>query len=202
MQDADLFEFMAIFRELLGVFPKRLDEAEIGSLSKAYFHALRRFTIPQLRAGADVWVQRGKFFPKPSEWRESVPREAVQSVALVELTPVEAAEHLDAERLCYQGEPCACRRCQGAGVTHRFLRYVPESDEYGRDAKALIGERVVTRGHWAHGEELAGWYAAKDRFRADYLALLARMSMPKLTTPIAQPEPEPEPEPEELQEAS
>ena len=188
MQDADLFAFMAIFRELLSVFPKRIDEAEIGTLSKAYFATLRRFTVQQIQAGADAWMQRGKFFPKPAEWRESIPRDAGRSAALVELSGVEAAEYLDAERKGYEGEPCACRQCRAAGVEHRYLRYVPESED-GIDAKGLIGTRTVTRGHWAHGEELARWYVAKEAFWTEYAALLKRMTMPKATARIeAEPE--------------
>lgn len=189
MQDADLFAFMAIFRELLQVFPKRLDESDVAQLAKSYFAAFRRVTIPQIQAGADVWVQRGKFFPKPSEWLESIPRKVAAGEALSSLTPVEVAEHLDAERRSYDGEPCGCRACERAGVSHRFTRYVPESDELGRDAKGLIGERVVTRGHWAHGDELARFYAVRDRFWTDYRALLARMTMPNATA--AQPIDEP-----------
>lgn len=185
MQDADLFAFMAIFRDLLQVFPKRIDESDVAQLGKSYFAALRRFTIPQIQAGADAWVERGKFFPKPSEWRESIPRQAVAAtVALTELSSADAAEYLDAERKSYEDEPCGCRRCDGAGVSHRFLRYVPETDERGMDARGLIGQRVVVRGHWAHGDELARFYAAREKFWADFRAVLAGK-----TTAAATPEP-------------
>lgn len=168
MQSADLFAFMATFRQLLGVFPKRLDEHEIEDLSKAYFHTLRRFDITDLQAGAEAWMQRGKFFPKPAEWRESIPRAAVVAVALEPLTAVEAAEYLDAERRKREGDPCACRRCVSAGVDHRFVRYVPEADEQGRDLRGVIGERVVVRGRWIHGEDLRRWYEAKDIYNAAF----------------------------------
>lgn len=191
MQDADLFAFMAIFRSLMQVFPKRLDDHDTDQLSRAYFAAFRRFTIPQIQAGADVWVQRGKFFPKPAEWRECIPREAAaQSVALVELAPADAAEYLDAERKHYEGEPCNCRRGGGAGVSHRFLRYVPETNEHGMECRGLIGTRTVVRGHWAHGDELARLYIARDRFWSEYRALIERMTMPKTTADVAEIEPE------------
>ncbi len=167
MQDADLFAFLSTFRSLLKVFPKRMDEDDATDLGKAYFHALRRFSIPELQAGADVWMQRGKFFPKPSEWRESIPRaRAHETAALFPVTPVEAAEFLDAERRGYEGEPCQCPRCVGAGVDHRLLRFVPETDADGNDARALIGERVIVRGRWIHGDELRRWYDARDRYMA------------------------------------
>lgn len=193
MQDADLFAFLAIFRSLLHVFPKRLEDSEIDPLARSYFTAFRRVTVAQIQAGADVWMQRGKFFPKPAEWLESIPRKSAAGVALSPLTPVEVAEHLDAERRSYEGDPCSCRACERAGVTHRFTRYVPESDELGIDAKGLIGERVVVRGHWAHGDELARFYVVRDKFWTDYRALLKRMTMPD-----AKPEPEAEIEPAEV----
>jgi hypothetical protein len=182
MQDADLFAFMAIVRELIRVFPKRMSDDEIGDLSKAYFATLRRFTIAELQAGADAWMQRGKFFPKPAEWREAIPhRSATASVALAPLTPVEMAEYMDAERRGFEGDPCACRRCRGAGVDHRFTRYAPESDELGRDLRGLIGERSVVRGRWLHGEELRCWYAARDAFMALRDADLRRRTMSDVT---------------------
>jgi hypothetical protein len=168
---------MTIFRDLLGVFPKRLDEAEIGALAKAYFQTLRRFTIPELQAGADAWMGRGKFFPKPAEWREAVPRAVTASVAIEPLTSVEAAEYLDAEQRRYEGDTCTCRRCVGAGVTHRFTRYVPETNADGRDLRGVIGERVVVRGRWLHGEDLRRWYEARDAFNASfqYVAQMKKM---------------------------
>jgi hypothetical protein len=166
VQDADLFAFLAIFRQLLRVFPKRIEESEVEDLSKAYFGTLRRFTIAELQSGADAWMQRGKFFPKPAEWREAIPRRHVETEALAPLTPVEAAEYLDAERRSYEGDPCSCRRCLSAGVEHRPLRYVPEVDGADRDLRGLIGERSVVRGRWIHGEDLRRWYDARDVFMA------------------------------------
>lgn len=189
MQDGDLFAFMAIFRNLIQLFPKRMDEADVEKLSRAYFNAMRRFTIPQIQAGADAWTQRGKFFPKPAEWMEAIPRRPLgASEALTPLHPADAAEYLDAERRGYEGDPCSCRSCQGADVSHRFLRFVPESDVNGIDVKGLIGTRVVVRGHWAHGQELARFYAARDAFWTAFTALLGKRTMSKVN---AQPEPEP-----------
>jgi len=58
---------------------------------------------------------------------------------------------------------CECVLCGQAGVTHRPIRYVPDDDEL----KAKIGDRVILRGHWAHGQELKRWYAAKEAFWAN-----------------------------------
>jgi hypothetical protein len=45
---------------------------------------------------------------------------------------------------------------------------VPEFDGYDCERKVFDQgrARIVTAGHWAHGEELAGYYTA----RAEYLA--------------------------------
>lgn len=188
MHAGELFAFMAIFRDLMKVFPKRAGEDDIEPMAKLYFRALSRFELADIQAGADAWTQRGKFFPKPAEWRDAIPRRDSERAALVEMTPSEAAEYLDAERRRFEGDPCSCRQCQGAGVTHRFLRFVPEQDEQGRDARALIGKRIVVRGHWAHGYELDRWYAARDRFWTDFNALVTRLSMSNGAKVEAEPE--------------
>jgi hypothetical protein len=48
-----------------------------------------------------------------------------------------------------------------AGI-HKPVRYVPNED----DPRMKIGDRVVVKGHWAHGVELKRYYAAKDAFWA------------------------------------
>ncbi len=179
MTDAELFGFMDVFNGLARVFPQRGDEHEVTQKSAAYFKAMRRFPLSQVAAGAEVWVQRGKYFPKPAEWIESIPRAEGPAVALFELSAEDAAEYLDAERRHYEGDPCRCAACRTAGVDHRFMRFVPEVDANGRDAKAKIGERIVVRGHWAHGDELARGYAARDGFRASFQhAMAARAVRP------------------------
>ncbi len=177
MQDIELHAFLAIFEDLLKVFPKRADDVE--GLSKAYFSALRGFTISQLRAGADVWIQRGKFFPKPGEWREAIPQGS--RIELAEMSPAEASAHIHARARGYEGEPCHCQACVAAGVTHRFVRHVPDYDADGNDVRMLLNGIAVTRGHWAHGEELVRFYAAKEAFTADYLKLIAAIkTMPRV----------------------
>lgn len=165
MTDVDLFAFMDAFRGLQRVFPKRLDDLQTTQLGQSYFKALRRFPLSQVQAGADAWIQRGKFFPKPAEWMDAIPRARTTQPAIPELSALEASDYLAAERRRYDGEPCGCPACRSAGVDHRPTRFVPEFDAItGLDLRARIGERVVVRGHWAHGDELARWYAAKEKF--------------------------------------
>lgn len=179
MRDVEFFSFLAIFRELLRIFPKRLEESEITPLAQAYGAALQRFSLAQIQAGADTWIQRGKFFPKPAEWRECIPRDTPAVTATVdELTHEAAAEYLDAETRHYEGDPCLCAACRRAWVNHRPLRYVPECDAEQKDIRAKIGTRIITRGHWAHGEELAEFYDARDRFMNGFRVLLGKAAMP------------------------
>jgi hypothetical protein len=54
-----------------------------------------------------------------------------------------------------------------ANVDHEPLRFVPTLTPDGlREERAFNPTRHVieTCGHWAHGDELARWYAAKTQF--------------------------------------
>lgn len=164
MTEAELFPFLAVFRSVLQVFPKRLDEHELSQMGGSYFKAMRRFQLSQVTAGADVWTQRGKFFPKPAEWIDSIPKATAHRPDVVELTSAEILEYEDAERQHYEGEPCRCLDCRAAGVDHRFLRFVPDFDADGHDVKGKIGDRIVVRGHWIHGSELASFYMNREAF--------------------------------------
>jgi hypothetical protein len=165
MLDSDQLAFAATFLKLRTVFSLRGDKAELQQISGLYFKVLRRHPLAAVEAGAESWLQTGARFPKPGEWLKAIPRG--QTGTLAEMNADEAREYHRAVALHYQDEPCRCLNCVAAGVTHRFLRYVPETDDNDRDVRMRLGEKVVTRGHWAHGEELARWYAARD----EYLAL-------------------------------
>lgn len=165
MTNADLPPFMDTFHNVRRIFPLRGEDHELRHVGTSYFNAMRRFPLSAVQAGAEVWLQQGKRFPKPAEWIESIPpRRQVAEVHA--LSDADAIAHMQAERLGYEDAPCHCEPCQRAGVTDQPLRYVPDVEADGRDRKALIGERVVTTGHWAHGEELAGYYRAKLAFWA------------------------------------
>lgn len=180
MTDAELFQFLDVFKGVARVFPQRGDEHELKQKSAAYFKAMRRFQLSQVAAGADAWVQRGKYFPKPAEWIDSIPRPSATRAEVGELTSGEILEYEEAERRHYEGEPCKCPECRFAGVDHRFLRFVPEVDANGRDVKGKIGDRMVVRGHWAHGTELAGYYRAKEAFWALFQDVVRCRAMPRV----------------------
>lgn len=169
MMDVDLFEFNLVFSDVRRVFPLRADDTETKQLMNSYFQAFRRYPLGQVRAGAESWVAHGKRFPKPAEWIDAIPRAGVGQ-RLPELTALEASDYQAAEARAYDGDPCWCVACREAGVDHRFLRFVPDTDREGIVIKARIGDRQVYRGHWAHGFELHRWYQARDQFWADVKA--------------------------------
>jgi len=163
MTDAEMFVFVDAFKGLLRVFPKRLEEHEQAQMHRDYFKALRRYTVQQVQAGAEAWMQRGKYFPKPAEWIDAIPRRQPAAVEVSELSAVEAREWVDAERRGVEGEACGCVACRAAGID-KPTRFVPEFNADDTDRRAQLGQRLVTRGHWAHGVELARWYRARADF--------------------------------------
>lgn len=176
MTDHDALAFAATFQKLRGFFALRGDREEIQQISALYFKVLSRFPLPAVDAGADAWIEKGARFPKPAEWIKTIPRGA--TATLPTMTADEATEHRRAVALHYEDEPCNCVECTAAGVTHRFLRYVPESDADDRDIRRLLDSKPVTVGHWAHGEELQRWYAARDAYLSLKKTVFKAKAMP------------------------
>lgn len=163
MQDSELFAFMETFGSVQRIFPLRGESHELRQVGASYFKALRRFPLRAVQDGAEVWINQGKRFPKPAEWVESIPKRAAVS-PLTALSDEAARAWLRAESLKWEDAPCSCQACVAAGISAKPLRFVPEVDARGMDAKALIGDRAVVTGRWIHGQELARWYVAKDAF--------------------------------------
>lgn len=162
MTAVDLPAFLETFRTVAATFNVRRDEDRLGEV---YFKALQAFPIRQVQAGGERCAACLKRFPKPVEWKKLIPRPTAPGI--LELTACEAADYLEAESCGYELPPCRCASCGQAGVSSRPLRYVPDDDE----RTFRLGERLVIRGHWAHGAELARWYAAKEAFWAKARAL-------------------------------
>lgn len=166
MNESEAFAFADIFKALQRVFPLRGDDQDIKAISSTYFKALRRYPIEAVRAGADQCVQRHKHFPKPAEWADAIPQRITSDADVRQMKVLEAREHLRAAKLGYEDEPCQCQDCRAAGVDHRFLRFVPDftSDDCDDRVHCPIRGKIVTAGHWAHGDELRRWYIAKETF--------------------------------------
>ena len=164
MMDSETTVFVDICKALMRVFPKRLEEFERAQLHRDYFKALRRFSVSQVQAGAEAWMQRGKYFPKPAEWIDAIPQRREVAVEYPAMTEQESREYRRAEQLRYEDSPCHCRECERAGVAEKALRFVPDVSADGSDRKMRDGDRIVTAGHWAHGEALRRWYEARANF--------------------------------------
>jgi hypothetical protein len=63
---------------------------------------------------------------------------------------------------------CTCVPCIRAGVSGWPLRFVPSHFDDGSEERAFNPVRGVVQllGHWAHGDELAAWYASRDAAHA------------------------------------
>jgi hypothetical protein len=157
MSPVDLPAFLETFRAVAATFNVRRDEDTLGEV---YFKALQPFPLRDVQAGADRCTAFLKRFPKPVEWKEQIPRPTAPGIP--ELGSFEAADYLEAESCFFEMPPCRCAACVQAGVSMRPIRYMPDEDE----VKVRVGARVVLRGHWAHGDELRRWYAAKEAFWA------------------------------------
>jgi hypothetical protein len=159
----DATDFAEQFNTLRLMFPYRGSNEEIQKVSQQYFNALRRHSLADVTRAIETWMQTGARFPKVKDLLSSLPRkDAIDNIP--EMTAAEAKEHDDAAALFYEGEPCNCVSCVNAGVSHRFLRWVNETDADDRDIRARIGTRVVCRGRWVHGMDLFRYYAERDKF--------------------------------------
>jgi hypothetical protein len=180
MVDIDLPNFMATFTRVWRALDRyKQPPAEVNEIAGAYFQAMKPFTLRQVEDGAELCIQRLKRFPRPVEWIELIPKRQAVSATVEALTADDADDWLNAERLRWEGRPCTCRSCVEAGVTDKPIRFVPEFDENDRDVKVRIGERVVTRGHWAHGDELRRWYVARDECMTKWRKWATSRTMPK-----------------------
>lgn len=177
MIDSDLAAFVATFQRLRTIFPLRANPAEIDQITGLYFGVLRRHPLYAVQAGADICLTTGVHFPKPGQWLDAIPKRL--GLGVPEMSPREAEEHSQAMEFGYQDEPCNCLECHASGVSHRFLRYVPDLDADDRDVRMVLAGRIVARGHWAHGEELRRFYEARDVFWTHHHEEVKRLrSMP------------------------
>ena len=186
MFDADQLAFGAMFLKLRNVFNMRGDKADVRQAMEVYFRVLRRFPLGAVDAGATVWLARGTRFPKPAEWLDAIPKQ--RAAGIQPMPESDVLEYQRARALVWDDEPCSCQDCRQAEVTHRMLRYVPDTDAYDQDVRMSIGDKVVVRGHWAHGDELKRWYAARDNFlalKAQYGPRLMK-AMPPVKIPVSE----------------
>lgn len=186
MLDADFLMFDRAFKRLAGLFRLRLIGDKLDDLSKSYFKILDQAELHDVLEAGKACVATRRQFPKPVDWLEALPKPKPRRAEpeIGTLSHPEALEWQRAERLAWEDDPCDCVACEMAGVTTKPLRFVPETlgvdDERERRVRDPIRNRVVTAGHWAHGQELARWWVARDAFFGLLFPAVARRTMPDL----------------------
>ena len=143
-----------------------------------------------LEAGK-VLATTSRSFPKPADWIETIEtrRRQRDSRALLpapdrrQMSQAEAAELARAKLMHFSDLPCGCAACFNAQVDDRPLRFVPTVDDRGHNERALNPQTnaVEMAGHWAHGDELARWYTARDECYAQWRAVGRPRPFPTLT---------------------
>ena len=167
MTEQDYDAFLVEYKRLSAALERfKQTPEDVVRKSDVYFHVLKRFPLREVTAKADSWLARESKMPKPAEWAAVVI--TAPAVEIPVLPEGAAREWLSAERDRWERTPCACRECAAAGVSDLPRRFVPEFDANGQDRHVRIGGRIVTAGHWAHGQELAGYWVAREAFWAKY----------------------------------
>ena len=170
MTDSDVFRFQSVLKRLCVTFRVRTDTDDFKVLAESYFDALRGWPFDDLERGAEAWISGQTRFPKPIEWKQAIPRKQVELIAM---GMSEAREYTRAELKGWEDDPCGCQHCVAAHVSDKPLRFVPDFDDNDTELRATHPNRAmaVTRGHWAHGDELARWYEARANFYNAYFAI-------------------------------
>lgn len=171
MDAEDRPRFSQAFRRMTNAFRVRLKGDALDELELTYFKILSAARIDDVLEAGKVCLATRRTFPKAAEWLQALPAgddSASDKPDVRVMSTEEASEYLRAERLRYEDTPCDCLSCQIAAVTHLPRRFVPDVTDDGRDERAVCQAKnaIVTVGHWAHGEELLRWYAARDAFYA------------------------------------
>lgn len=162
MIDEERPSFAKTARELAIAFGRKLPEPRID----VYFDALGAYPLGAVLASAQVLRDTHKHFPTIAEWLEAVRRQAPPAPPASHdvrwMTAAECDALAWAAAHGFEDEqPCLCAACVRANVEDRPRRFVPHDDERAWNPRM---NKLETPGHWAHGEELARWYAARDGF--------------------------------------
>jgi hypothetical protein len=168
MTEPDRGTFDRAFRRVCGAFRLKVKEWELEELSRTYFRILDTAPLDDVLAAGKTCLATCRKFPKPAEWLAALPAAPVAARAdLRVMGTTEREDYARAEGLRYEDAPCGCLLCQEADVTDRPLRFVPDEILGVLDrAFDTVRNRELVTGHWAHGEELARWYVARDAFFA------------------------------------
>jgi len=170
MTETDFGTFERAFGRVSGAFRLKLKPSELEDLTRTYFRVLEAYSLDEVLQAGKQCLTKYRTFPKPADWLSELAADTRGTPGAAEcrhMGSAELEEHERAERVRYADHPCLCSECCRAGVDDRPIRFVPTL--FGDvEERAFNPRRKVVQivGHWAHGEELARWYAARDRFFA------------------------------------
>lgn len=167
MTDFDFVKFEKAFGRVIVAFRVKLSPTDREDLTRTYFKILDTHAIDDVIAAGKRCIEKLRTFPKAADWLAELAHTAVPVCPADRRTMhVDEADALAAAHaLRYEDHPCLCSECCRAGVDDQTLRYVPT--EYGDEYERAFNPRrgvVEIVGHWAHGEELARWYLARETF--------------------------------------
>jgi hypothetical protein len=172
MTEGDYSTFATAFGRVCGAFGKKGTRLDQEELTRTYFRVLDAHPLDAVIRTGRRLVETGRKFPLAVDWLDAVTRPPTVERDVRQMTTSEVDAYAAAERARWTGQPCRCRECVRAGVDDRELRYVPTLKQFFGDLADATEEtafnprRKVEQivGHWAHGEELARWYAAREAF--------------------------------------
>jgi len=168
MTDFDFATFEKAFGRLTVAFRLKLKAPERDDLARTYFKSLDAHPIDAVIAAGKRCVEQCRVFPKVADWLHELGTADLPACPpdqrYMAVDEADALEYAAAVR--YEADPCGCEACVAAGVDHRPLRFVPSTIENLGFERAFNPRRnkVEVVGHWAHGAELARWYAARAVF--------------------------------------
>jgi hypothetical protein len=154
--------FDRAFGRVLGAFRVKVNTTERDELARTYFRILEPFELDDVIDAGRRCIERSKKFPLVADWLLELGGRAVAVLPfdVRAMSTAEADELAEAAAAFYTGPVCAFDCCQGIG---RPIRFVPTLSDAGPEERALhpYRQRVEVVGHWAHGDELRRWYAAR-----------------------------------------
>lgn len=165
MTDMDYGTFAAAVTRVMAAFPRfKLQPAKVSELTRIYFDALKGHDIAAVVQAGKACRDKHKTFPAIVEWLAELPPTPACPADARHMTVAEMDAHDEAQQTRCEAEPCLCAECEKAGVMYRPLRFVPCLLPDGTYEHAYHSrlQRLEVVGHWAHGEELRAWYAARD----------------------------------------
>lgn len=169
MVEPEFGTFDRAFRRVFGAFRLKLKAVELETLSRTYFKVLDGAPLADVLTAGKTCLLTCPKFPTIAQWSAALPVPAIAHVSadLRVMRTDEREAYTRAEALRWSDAPCGCWPCENAGMADYALRFVPD-DVHGVLERAIdtVRNRVVVTGHWAHGDELARWYYARDAFFA------------------------------------